>query len=50
VTIRRVGAEVVHLHVEQTALTGPTEQRHVEHPEELREDRDDVDPHGQCPT
>jgi len=35
----------MHPDVEDALRAGPAQQRHVEHGEELREDRDDVDAH-----
>jgi hypothetical protein len=46
VAIVRPGAQIVDVHVEQPAITGLADERDIEHVEERREDRDDVDAHG----
>jgi hypothetical protein len=38
-------AQIVHADVEDARLARTAEQGHVQHGEELREDRDDVDAH-----
>ena len=43
--VRRV-AQIVHADVDQPGGAGLAEQRHVEHPEEGGEDRDDVEAHA----
>ena len=46
VTVVSPVAQIVHLHIEDAAIPRLADERDIEHIEERREDRDDVDAHG----